>query len=290
MSRMTLERWTEIRSRGKARYVVLSVAITVAIPFIVPMAFCLFQTGRIDLSSIDWAEAVCLACAFGFFRYRDVSEEWRKNEEKLGGAAAAPDVFAPLISAGGSSFEDFYRIYVESIAVPEQKPRDQLAAMVDRPDYRVLLAKRSGRIVGFSVLFLPSREPFALLEYMAVRPEDRSGGVGAELFQHSLPDRPVLVEVDSDLSGDQAINHRRILFYRRVGCRRVEGLSYILPLPGPAPEMELMIHLPSTVDQIPKSTLERWLKVIYRDVYGCSADDPRIDRMMEPVADPARLV
>jgi GNAT superfamily N-acetyltransferase len=199
------------------------------------------------------------------------------------------DTFELLDTADGAAFEDLYRIYSESIAVQEQKSRDQIAAMIGRPDYRVLLAKRSGRTVGFSILFAPPGEPFALLEYMAIREADRGGGIGAELFRRCLPDVPMLVEVDSDRSGDQAVNHRRILFYRRVGCRRIEGLSYLLPLPGPPAEMELMIYIPSTIDPIPKSTLEGWLKVIYRDVYGCPPDDPRIARMLEPVADPVRL-
>jgi len=199
------------------------------------------------------------------------------------------DTFEPLAAAGGTAFEDLYRIYTESIAAQEQKSRDRIAAMAGRPDYRVLLARRSGRIVGFSVLFLPAGEPFALLEYMAVDPAERSGGVGSELFRRSLPDRPVLVEVDSDRSGDQAINQRRISFYRRLGCRRAEGISYILPLPGTPPEMDLMIHGAPATDRLSKSELERWLKVIYRDVYGCPPDDPRIARMLEPVADPVRL-
>lgn len=213
---------------------------------------------------------------------------------KPAGRLNAQDMFEPLAAAEGPAFDDLYRIYQESIAVPEQKPRDQIAAMIGRPDYRVLLARRNGRIVGFSVLFLPSRERFALLEYMAIQETDRNGGIGAELFRRSIPgDIPLLLEVDSDLSGDdRAVNHRRILFYRRLGCRRVEGLSYILPLPleGPPPEMDLMIHAPTMVDHLPKSEVERWLKVIYRDVYGCPPEDPRIVRMMEPVADPVRLV
>ena len=205
-----------------------------------------------------------------------------------------PDTFEPLDSAGGSAFEDFYRIYVESIAVPEQKTRDQLAAMVERPDYQVLLARRRGQVVGFSILFLSREESFGLLEYMAVEAAQRSGGIGAELFRRSLEaagDAPLLVEVDSDRSGDRAINRRRILFYRRLGCRFVEGISYILPLPsqGPRPEMDLMIQIPPAIDRISKATLERWLKVMYRDVYGCRPDDPRIERMLEPVADPVML-
>jgi hypothetical protein len=35
--------------------------------------------------------------------------------------------------------------------------------------------------------------------------------------------------------------------------------------------------------------LEGWLKLIYRDVYGCSADDRRIARMLDGVSDPIDL-
>lgn len=199
------------------------------------------------------------------------------------------DTFELLDAADGAAFEDLYRIYTESIAAGEQKSRDQIATSAGRPDYRFLLARRNGRVTGFSILFLPAGEPFALLEYLAVRLEDRSGGVGAELFRRNLPDRFVLVEVDSERSGDREINQRRIRFYRRLGCRRVEGISYILPLSGSPPEMELMIHVPLAIDHLSKSMLENWLRVIYRDVYGCPPEDPRIVRMLESVADPVRF-
>ena len=209
--------------------------------------------------------------------------------------------FEPLAATDDRSFEDLYRIYAEAISIAEQKPRERLAAMVLRPDYKVLLAKRSGRVIGFSFLFLPAQESFCLLEYMAVDSMHREGGVGAALFRHSLQaaasvsgERPTILEVDSDRtpSPHQALCRRRQQFYRRLGCRRVEGLSYLLPLSteGPPPEMDLMVHVSPAVDSLPKLRLRRWLEVMYQEAYGCSPDDFRIHRMMEPVADPARLV
>jgi N-acetylglutamate synthase-like GNAT family acetyltransferase len=198
-------------------------------------------------------------------------------------------------------FEDFYRIYAESISVREQKSRAQIAAMVLRPDYKILLAKRSGRVIGFSMLFLPAKEPFCLLEYLAVETMQRNTGVGTSLFRHSLQvaalihvEVSLLLEVDSESgsSPDQAIRRRRQQFYRRLGCRRIDGISYLLPLPaeGPPPKMDLMVYLSPAVSSIPKSTLEHWLKVVYQQVYGCSSDDIRITRMMAGVVDPIRLV
>lgn len=208
--------------------------------------------------------------------------------------------FEPLGANDDRSFEGFYRIYAESISIREQKPKDQIAAMVQRPDYRVILAKRDGRVIGFSALFLPRRESFGLLEYMAIQAPHRSGGVGAALFRRSIQaisspgEAPMLVEVDSELDSapDQALRQRRQQFYRSLGCLRIEGLSYLLPLPSeaPPPEMDLMVYVPPSIGSIPKSRLERWLKVVYQEVYGCSPDDSRIIRMLEPVSDPIGLV
>jgi hypothetical protein len=104
---------------------------------------------------------------------------------------------------------------------------------------------------------------------------------------------PILLEVDSDRepSPDQIQRRRRQNFYRRLGCRRIAGCNYILPLPGEnaAPEMDLFVYLSAPAPTIGRAELERWLKLIYRDVYGCSADDPRIAIMLDSVPDPIDL-
>jgi hypothetical protein len=72
---------------------------------------------------------------------------------------------------------------------------------------------------------------------------------------------------------------------------RIAELHYILPLPGqgPVPEMDLMVYSAEPLRQLPKAELERWLRTIYRDVYHCSPDDPRIVQMLQGVSDPVRL-
>jgi len=203
----------------------------------------------------------------------------------------------------GDSWAEVYRIYAESIDPREQKPRDQLAALLGRPDYEILVAKRDGRIVGISVLFVPPVEAFGLVEYMAVDAAERGGGVGAALFRqsreiastrHAGAPTALLVEVDSDRvpSPAQELCEKRQRFYRRLGCLRIEGLSYELPLAigGVPPPMDLLLHRPPEMKTLAKDTLERWLRSVYREVYGCATDDPRIARMLESVEDPVRLV
>jgi hypothetical protein len=214
-----------------------------------------------------------------------------------------PD-FAPLeqlASCDEPAFRELNEIYAASIDAREQKPEAWICKMVQAPQYQCLVMKSGGHVTAFSILFLPPAEHFALLEYMAVAPQLRNHGIGGELFTQSMrravtPDGrglPVVLEVDSDREacGDRQIRTRRQLFYRRLGCVRVEGLHYILPLSanGPAPEMDLLVYADDPLRVLSKRDLERWLRTIYRDVYHCPSDDPRIGRMLHDLADPVRL-
>ncbi len=211
------------------------------------------------------------------------------------------DQVEQLKSCDRPTFRELYEIYAASIAAREQKPEAWICAMVRAPEYRVWVMQGAGRVTGFSILFLPPAERFALLEYMAVAPELRNQGLGSEVFKQTVvgavtPEHrslPILLEVDSDreVCGDREIRTRRQQFYRRLGCVRIAGLHYILPLPGlgPPPEMDLLVYSSVPLRQLPKADLERWLRTIYRDVYRCSVDDPRIIQMLRDVPDPVGL-
>ncbi len=193
---------------------------------------------------------------------------------------------------GETSFAELYEIYMQSMPASERKDRAGLAAMCGRADYRVLVAERANRVIGFSILFVPPGENFSLLEYLAVEAKFRSEGVGAELFRRCVdPDRTMLLEVDS-AGEDMGAVMRREQFYRRLGCLKVDGLRYLLPLrsSGAPPEMGMLARAPQALMPLRKGVLEDWLKVIYQQVYGCAADDPRIAAMLAGVEDPVRLV
>ena len=204
------------------------------------------------------------------------------------------------ITALDQYFEALYAIYCESIALREQKSKADLAAMVSKPNYQLLLAQHDSSVVGFSIVFVAGGESFCLLEYTAVDKSYRRRGVGSELFEETVGAVyrshgviPILLEVDSDRepSPDQAQRRRRQNFYRRLSCRRIADCAYILPLPGEnaPPEMDLFVYVPEPAPTIRRAKLERWLKLIYRDVYGCSADDHRIAIMLDGVSDPIDL-
>ena len=211
------------------------------------------------------------------------------------------DTFEQLRSCSDPAFDEFYRIYAESIAQREQKSRAWICEMVHRADYKIFLWKRDSQVIGFSMLFLPDSEAFGLLEYMAIAAAHRNQGLGGELFRRSMKNAlpgegrrvPILLEVDSDREdcGDRRLRTRRQQFYRRLGCLRLAELHYILPLAGEGapPEMDLMVYTSDHIGSIPKAGLERWLKVIYQSVYNCAPDDPRIHQMLRDVSVPVRL-
>ena len=212
-----------------------------------------------------------------------------------------PKQLEQLKSCSEPAFREFYEIYASSIAAREQKSEAWICKMVHNPENKILVMKDNGHVKGFSILFLPNAQSFGLLEYMAVSAEDRNRGLGAEIFRRSMeharnPESkavPILLEVDSDRepSDDQKLRTRRLEFYRRLGCLRIAGLDYILPLPGegPPPKMVLMIYSVDNLRQILRSDLGKWLKTVYEDVYCCSPDDPRIAKMLENLPGSIRL-
>jgi GNAT superfamily N-acetyltransferase len=219
---------------------------------------------------------------------------------------AEPIKLEQLASSEGETFRQLYAIYAASIAAREQKRESWIAAMVDAADYRVWVAKAGGLVRGFSILFVPAAGGFALLEYMAVAPDQRNHGLGAELFRQAMkaavtPEGrplPVLLEVDSDREpcSDRALRTRRERFYRRLGCLRLAGLRYVMPLAGEGapPEMDLLIYAAEPLgslarDGVARSEVKRWLETIYRDVYHCSPDDPRLAQMVSGLPDPVLL-
>ncbi len=198
-----------------------------------------------------------------------------------------------LGSGDKQAFERALAIYREAIEPSEQRPEDELRAALGRGDYLMLAALRHEEIVGFAISFFPPAEDFWLLEYVATTPSERGQGTGERLVREAVSVggmRTGLVEIDEPREGLDSIPARRLRFYQRLGCRTVDGLSYLLPLRahGVPPPMIMLALAPETTKSLSARTLERWLRIIYVQVYGQRTDDPRIARMTDglPAATP----
>lgn len=186
-------------------------------------------------------------------------------------------------------FDRFFTIYTSAFPLSEQKPEEEIRKLLNNIEYTFFLAKNGKEVIGFSIFFTPRQSDFHLLEYMAVSPTARSGGMGSFLFAQSLQKlserfgfRPLLIEIDSpdDPTQDLHINQRREDFYRKNGCTTIESFRYILGLKSdlPPPSMRMMLYYPNR-REISTAYLKNCIEIIYRDVYGRSATDPAITEM-----------
>lgn len=198
----------------------------------------------------------------------------------------------PLTDRHDARFEPLLRIYRISIPERERKPEDDIRAMAGSPRHHVLVAAEGPTVLGFCIAY--SGE-VALLEYLASDEAARGRGIGSSLYQAiraATCGRPLLVEVESDRvsAPDVAIRARRIAFYRRLGCRRVAGLDFILPLPGAGapPPLDLLVD-DGRRATVSRDELGSWLTEIYVGVYGCRADDPRLELMLEALPEQVPL-
>ncbi len=203
-------------------------------------------------------------------------------------------------SAEEPEFDALAAIYQTSLPRSEQKTVEALAAMALLPGYLFLAAKEKDTVCGFSITLLFADADACLLEYMAVAPEQRGRGVGAWLFMQTMQ-RPevagrfVLAEVDSDKAAAQAgcDARRRKEFYRRLGCRELDGLAYLMPPVLAAeqpPAMEMLAWRQSLPASVEKARLRQWLECCYTQVYHQAADDPRMAAMLQGLPNEIQLV
>jgi ribosomal protein S18 acetylase RimI-like enzyme len=193
-----------------------------------------------------------------------------------------------LADGDSADMDALIALYERALPASERRSSAVLRRQVRSPEYRIAVVKRDA-LAGFFVLFVGSG--FGLLEYMAVDETCRGSGLGGELYRNArreLGGMPLLVEVEAVEPGgpEAAIRERRIAFYRRLGCRRLAGLRYLLPLgaAGLPPPMDLLVD-GYAGDGVPVAQVRAWLEEIYGRVYDCAADDPRLALMLADVGD-----
>jgi N-acetylglutamate synthase-like GNAT family acetyltransferase len=199
--------------------------------------------------------------------------------------------YHPLSPRDQTGFEELYALYRSALPEHEQKSHSQLLMMLRTPDYLFLSARRAQRLVGFAVVYTCQSAALTLLEYLAVTEDARGSGLGASLFalcREHAGDRTLLVEMDVPRVAEPS-TMRRSDFYRRRGCRRVEGLEYILPLPDKTPPPMWLLTLAAR-HELPRVELADWLHTLYREVYSAEQTDPRIARMLAPLPESLRLI
>jgi len=182
--------------------------------------------------------------------------------------------------------DQLFALYRDAFPASERRDESDLRHALATPAYRLLTKHENDQLLGFAILFIPPATDFALLEYLAVHPEQHSKGIGRALVSSAIEQtasRSLLTEVESP-TPDPATT-RRQQFYRRAGFTPIANLQYQLPLPGNPPPMELWLHQLSPL-LLDHARLSRWLTTIYTDVYARPSTDPRIAQMLNNLPTP----
>ncbi|MFN0093661.1 MAG: GNAT family N-acetyltransferase [Dehalococcoidia bacterium] len=124
-------------------------------------------------------------------------------------------------------------IYEASFRPEERDPWDDFVATAADPRCAVVAGLSEGEVIGFWAAARYEDPNLAYLAYLAVDPERRSQGAGAELFgwfEAAYADKVegLFWEVEArDVPGDtpehHAQTHRRVRFYERLGAAVVPG-------------------------------------------------------------------
>ena len=194
-----------------------------------------------------------------------------------------------VVQSEGAELGPLLSLYERAIPANERRSSDAIVKLAGSRNHRISLLQLGPNLLAFSILFLGSR--VGLLEYLAVDERSRGQGLGACLYQDARRhsgNLPILVEVESASGAGAALElrRRRLAFYDRLGCRRINGLDYILPLSveGTPPPLDLLVDGVAGA-AISRATLRQWLDDVYVKAYNCAADDPRLDQTLGDLAE-----
>lgn len=146
--------------------------------------------------------------------------------------------FYRLLSSDDPLFERFSELFQSSFPVNERRPLESLKKIIsDESDIYCDAVLRNNVFVGLLVYW--DFTDFVYIEYLAVNPDIRGGGIGARVLSQlkDVVRKPVVLEVEPPLN---ELAKRRIGFYERNGFVLWDN-EYFQPSYGLVPGLELKL-------------------------------------------------
>ena len=168
-----------------------------------------------------------------------------------------------IVSAQDPLWKEWFEIYVGSFPLCERMSEvffdDLFAKFADQESVDAnliaMLGKESGKVVGIAFTESDLEAGVGFLWYIATHPDFRDAGLGTALFREAIDlmkgEEPalkfVLIEVEDPKlakGADVEIAHRRIGWYRRLGCQILSGIRYMQTVDSvdTKTEMALMVY------------------------------------------------
>lgn len=192
--------------------------------------------------------------------------------------------------------QSFVSIYEAAFPADERVDEPTLFASVRTGERLVWAAHVDGVLAGFAVVLDLGPIDVALLEFIAVDPDRRSGGIGSRLLHTMQADlratRPDLstlvfeVEPPEDATDEASRQQRdrRVAFYLANHATRLDtaGAYRVPSATGPETLRFELYTLPLTGTPPPLRgpALRRTVEAILHHSYGLAVDDPRIPALV----------
>ncbi len=157
-------------------------------------------------------------------------------------------------------FDRVYAIMERSFPLEEYRPYEAQKALLDDSAYTIYVTKEKGMILGFAAVW--EMGSWLFLEHLAVEPECRNRGIGAELLGF-LTQKRCCLEVEPP---ETEFSRRRIDFYRRNGFF-LNDYPYVQPSLGEG-RSPVPLYIMTSGSTITPEGFTKLKDLLYTRVYG----------------------
>ena len=157
-------------------------------------------------------------------------------------------------------FDAVYAIMEQSFPLEEYRCYEGQKALLQKPAYRIYVTKEENRILGFAAVW--QLENWLFLEHLAVEPQFRNRGIGAELLGF-LAEKRCCLEVELP---ETDLARRRIGFYQRNGFF-LNDYPYVQPSLGEG-RNPVPLSIMTSGSTISPEEFAQLKHLLYSRVYG----------------------
>ena len=158
-----------------------------------------------------------------------------------------------------NEFDAVYAIMEQSFPLEEYRCYEGQKALLKKPAYRIYAAKEAEQILGFGAVW--QLENWLFLEHLAVEPQFRNRGIGAELLNF-LAEKHCCLEVELP---ETELSRRRIGFYQRNGFF-LNNYPYVQPSLGEG-RSSVPLSIMTSGRTITPEEFARLKELLYTHVY-----------------------
>lgn len=205
---------------------------------------------------------------------------------------------APADEARVQQVQEIFRAHFATVAEYAEKIPDLLNHPFRYGYAAVLLVaeRDNGGVAGFALILHFPEVNCSMLDYMAVAPKIRGGGIGGALYEatreyvHDLGSRGLYMEVQPDdpkIVKDPATldqNRRRLRFYEQYGVRPIVNTAYETPL-GESPAPHLLFDGLGRDKPLGRDEARSSVRVILDRKYARILPPGYIDRVVQSFTD-----